>query len=101
MLYKTSTQALGRSTPALSLAADDMDAVSRESVSDMGSWTEPQGEPQEALEGKCGCPPWTTKLRTCQYIAVDSPLSTTRNGVQNEQAHPDRMTLWIKSVEST
>ncbi|KAJ3528926.1 hypothetical protein NM688_g7927 [Phlebia brevispora] len=79
-LYKTSTQALGRSTPALSLAADEQDAGSKRSMSDMDSLEERKDESQEP--------------------EADLPLFPGSDAAHDQDnASENRMTLWIRSVE--
>ena len=74
-LYKSSTLILGRSTPALSLAADGAGSI--ESFSDLASWTYPVASQGEA-----------------------SVRSSFANDDGAEADAADRMTLWIRNVES-
>ncbi|KAI0647816.1 hypothetical protein C8Q79DRAFT_952090 [Trametes meyenii] len=80
-LYKSSTQLLGRSTPALTLGSDNADEdESRMSLSARESWED------DVLVSK-----------------AKSSLPTVRHAVRNEQMavdnRLDRMTIWIQNVE--
>ncbi|KAI0357501.1 hypothetical protein OH77DRAFT_1588381 [Trametes cingulata] len=81
-LYKSSTQLLGRSTPALTLGSDNADEEdeSRMSLSARASWED------DALVSK-----------------AKSSLPTVRHAVRTEQVAAenklDRMTIWIQNVE--
>ncbi|OSX59648.1 hypothetical protein POSPLADRAFT_1075257 [Postia placenta MAD-698-R-SB12] len=79
-LYKSSTMALGRSTPALILPEGDDDNLSRKSISARASWED------DVLVRK-----------------ANSSLPMVRHAVRNEELAAanqlDRMTLWARNVE--
>ncbi|TFY64348.1 hypothetical protein EVJ58_g2676 [Rhodofomes roseus] len=85
-LYKSSTMALGRSTPALQLPNDDDDDdISRMSVSERESWED------------------DNLVRRVSIDAANSSLPVVRYAVRNEELAVanklDRMTIWIRNVE--
>ena len=73
--------ALGRATPAFSQSADDNDKDSRDSILDLPSWVEHY-----------------------QFVGEDSQPPSPREGAHPAQPAQDngldRMTMWIRSVES-
>ncbi|KAH9936578.1 uncharacterized protein B0H18DRAFT_1113952 [Fomitopsis serialis] len=84
-LYKSSTMALGRSTPALQLLIDDEDDISRMSVSERESWEDDDLVHRELND------------------AAKSSLPVVRHAVRNEELAAanklDRMTIWVRNVE--
>ncbi|KZT67233.1 hypothetical protein DAEQUDRAFT_729268 [Daedalea quercina L-15889] len=84
-LYKSSTMALGRSTPALQLPNEDEDDISRTSISERESWEDDD------------------LIRRESDDAAKSSLPVVRHAVRNEDLAVantlDRMTIWVRNVE--
>lgn len=99
-LYKSSTMALGRSTPALILPEGDDDNLSRKSISARASWEDDvlvrKGEQSSRR-------PFPSQILVKADIA-NSSLPMVRHAVRNEELAAanqlDRMTLWARNVES-
>ncbi|TBU59232.1 hypothetical protein BD310DRAFT_948155 [Dichomitus squalens] len=81
-LYKSSTQLLGRSTPALTLGSDHGDEDSQ-SLSEQPSWDDDEGTPFVA----------------CIAVRWNLTSPTAANEQQQAENRMDRMTIWIQSVE--
>lgn len=83
-LYKSSTQAFKLSNPALSVNGDPVDYSRSRSVSMSTSWEEDM--PSEGM------------------VTNSSSLPVVRNAAQSEEMATanqlDRMTIWLKNVES-
>lgn len=108
-LYKSSTLALGRSNPALnasaSAEADADELESRRSVSQRASWEDDvlvrEGKSRRCRisEGRALTGPEFGCL-----FAANSSLPVVRHAIRNEHVAAanqlDRMTIWIKNVES-
>ena len=105
-LYKSSTLALGRSNPALNASAGDAeDGESRRSVSQRASWE----DDDLVREGTCSfCRIQEQFVLTDgelgHFFAADSSLPVVRHALRNQRVAAandlDRMTIWIKNVES-
>lgn len=107
-LYKSSTQLLGRSTPALTLGSDNVDDEEESrsmSLSARASWEDEElvakGESASTCHDAARTRLWLT--RGCDVVAKSS-LPTVRHAVRTEQLAAenrlDRMTIWIQNVES-
>ena len=81
-LYKSSTQLLGRSTPALTLGSDQGDDESN-NLSEQPSWDDD------------GLP---TYLMSAETKLTSTSLTARNDQVENRM---DRMTVWIQNVESS
>ena len=81
-LYKSSTQLLGRSTPALTLGSDQGDDESN-NLSEQPSWDDD------------GLP---TYLMSAETKLTSTSLTARNDQVENRI---DRMTVWIQNVESS